>query len=67
MQLAAIGIALGAAALAVGRYLASLLFEVEPHDPQVFAAAGLLVGAVALLSAALPAARTDPTIAFHEG
>jgi putative ABC transport system permease protein len=71
MRLAGIGIAIGAAAaLGIGRFLASLLFEVEPHDPWVFGIAALLVGAVALLSAGLPAlraARTDPTIAFHEG
>ncbi|HEX9941764.1 MAG TPA: ABC transporter permease [Thermoanaerobaculia bacterium] len=71
MRLTVIGIAIGAAAaLGAGRFLASLLFEVESTDPLVFAGAALLVASVALLSAALPAlraAQTDPTTAIHEG
>jgi putative ABC transport system permease protein len=71
MRLTVIGIVIGAAAaLGAGRFLASLLFEVESTDPLVFAGAALLVASVALISAALPAlraAQTDPTIAIHEG
>src|SRR6185295_4153853 len=71
MRLTAIGIAVGAAAaLGAGRFLASLLFQVEASDPLVFIGAALLVASAALLSAALPAlraAQTDPTTAIHEG
>ena len=71
MRLTAIGIAIGVAvSLGAGRFLASLLFQVESSDPLVFVSAALLVASVALLSAGLPAlraAQTDPTIAMHEG
>ena len=71
MRLALTGTVIGAAAaLAGGRFLASLLFEVRPSDPIVFAGAALLVALVALASAAMPAlraSRTDPTTALQEG
>ncbi|HEV2843712.1 MAG TPA: FtsX-like permease family protein, partial [Thermoanaerobaculia bacterium] len=71
MRLAMLGTVIGAAAaLAAGRFIASLLFEVTSSDPLVFASAALLVAAVALVSAALPAlraTRTDPTTALQEG
>ncbi|HVR96861.1 MAG TPA: ABC transporter permease [Thermoanaerobaculia bacterium] len=71
MRLTLLGIALGAAAaLGTGRLVASLLFEVEPSDPAVLAGAALLVAAVALLAAGLPAlraAQTDPRTALSEG
>jgi putative ABC transport system permease protein len=71
MRLTLLGIVLGAAAaLGAGRFIASLLFEVEPSDPSVLAGAALLVAAVALLSAWLPAlraAQTDPRTALSEG
>ena len=70
MRLTGIGIVIGAAAaLGAGRFIASLLFEVESTDPVVFAAAALLVASVALLSAAFPAlraAQTDPRNVLHE-
>jgi putative ABC transport system permease protein len=70
MRLTGIGIAIGAAAaLGAGRFIASLLFEVESTDPFVFATAALLVASVALLSAAFPAlraAQTDPRNVLHE-
>src|SRR5215203_583219 len=70
MRLALIGIVIGAAAaLAAGRFIASLLFEVRSSDPLVFAGAALMVALVALASAAMPAlraARTDPTTAIQE-
>lgn len=69
MRLALIGTAIGvAAALATGHFIASLLFEVRPSDPIVFASAALLVAVVALASAAMPAlraAQTDPTTAIQ--
>ena len=70
MRLTGIGIAIGAAAeLGAGRFMASLLFEVESTDLFVFGTAALLVAAVALLAAAFPALRaahTDPTNVLHE-
>jgi predicted permease len=47
----------GMAALAAGRYVASLLFEVSPRDPLSFAAAGLVLLMVSMLSCLLPAWR----------
>jgi putative ABC transport system permease protein len=71
MRLTLLGILLGAlAALGSGRLIASLLFEVEPGDPSVLAGAALLVIAVALLAAGLPAlraAQTEPRAALSEG
>jgi putative ABC transport system permease protein len=71
MRLTLLGIVLGAAAaLGAGRVIASLLFEVEPGDPAVLVGAALLVAAVALVAAGLPAlraAQTDPRAALSEG
>jgi putative ABC transport system permease protein len=71
MRLTGIGIVTGTAmALGTGRFIASLLFEVESTDPLVFATAALLVAFVALVSAAFPAlraAQTDPrNVLLHE-
>jgi predicted permease len=69
MQPAAIGLLLGVGlALAVGRYLEAVLFGVRPHDPVVFGTATLLMTVVALLAAAIPAARAsgiDPAKVLH--
>ena len=52
------GVAIGiAAAFGVTRVFASLLFEVEPTDATTFAIASLLLLAVAMLAACIPAAR----------
>ncbi|HWC96567.1 MAG TPA: ABC transporter permease [Candidatus Sulfopaludibacter sp.] len=69
MQLALIGIAIGlAAAFGLTRFMATLLFNVKPNDPAVFASvAGLLCG-VALLASYIPARRAlrvDPVIALR--
>lgn len=66
---AAIGLAGGVliAALA-GDALSVLLFEVDPHDPLVYAAVALLVGCVSMAAAAAPAvraARLDPMQAMR--
>jgi putative ABC transport system permease protein len=63
------GLAAGAlAALALGRYLASLLFEVSPRDPWAFAAASLMlliVAAVACLAPAHRATKVNPIEALR--
>jgi putative ABC transport system permease protein len=63
------GLAAGVAgALALTRYLASLLFGIGTHDPVTFAAVALLLGATAVVAAALPAfraVRVDPMLALR--
>jgi putative ABC transport system permease protein len=70
-RLAGAGIAVGvAAALALTRLMASLLYTVTPTDPATFAAIVLMLGAIALLAAYVPsrrAAALDPAGALrHE-
>jgi predicted permease len=68
MTLTAIGIVLGlAAAFALSRLMASLLYGVQPADPATFAAAPLLLAAVAIAAAWVPAqraTRVDPMTAL---
>jgi putative ABC transport system permease protein len=70
LRLVGLGIGAGvpAALLAAGA-LRSLLFEVTPHDLSVFAAIPALLMAVAVLAAAVPAARAariDAAVALRE-
>jgi predicted permease len=69
MQPALLGLLMGAAiALAGGRFFESVLFGVRPNDPVIFTAAAALMGAVALLAAAIPALRAssiDPASVLH--
>jgi putative ABC transport system permease protein len=69
MTPALFGLALGlAAALALTRLLASLLFGVTPTDPVTFAAVPVVFVAIALLACALPAlkaVRVDPLAALR--
>jgi predicted permease len=67
--LAAVGLAVGlAAALALSGMLGSLLYQVSPTDPPTFVGGLVVLSAVAVLAAALPArraARTDPMVALR--
>jgi hypothetical protein len=68
-KLIAAGLALGiGVALAVTRYLKSLLYEVSPFDRATFAAVALFLAAVALAASfvrALRATSVDPSRALH--
>ena len=68
--LTAVGAVAGmAAALGLGHAARSLLFELEGHDPAVFVAAALVLGAVALTAGLVPAHRAtqiDPMTALRQ-
>ena len=70
MPLAAAGVAVGVlAALALTRYLATLLYTVKPTDPAVFAAVSALLVAVAAAGCWFPARRAtavDPAMVLRE-
>ena len=69
MLLAVVGFAGGiAGALAAGRVLSSLLHEVKPGDPEIFAVTAGFLAIVALIACYLPArraARLDPMTALR--
>jgi predicted permease len=69
LTLTAIGLGVGLLlALAVGRLLANMLFEVSGADALVFGTAGFLLTAVSLLACYFPAraaARVDPIVALR--
>jgi len=69
LTLTAAGLAIGlAGAVALGRTLRSLLFDVAPADPWTLAAVAVLLGGVALLAGFLPARRAaslDPLSALR--
>ncbi len=48
------------AAMALSRFIASLLFPIEPNDPSTLVAIGLLIAAVALAACRVPARRAMP-------
>jgi len=63
------GVAVGmAGALALSRYLTTMLFNVAPHDPLTFAAVAVLLCGVAVVASTLPAiraVRVDPMLALR--
>jgi len=68
-RLVAVGIAMGVPiAWAASRWIESMLFRLKPTDPMTLAAAILLLAAVALVAAFIPAwraSRIDPISALH--
>jgi predicted lysophospholipase L1 biosynthesis ABC-type transport system permease subunit len=71
MQAPLIGLGVGLllSGFAVGRYLESLLFGIEPRDPQVLLATAGLLAVTALLACAVPgrwAARVEPSQALRQ-
>ena len=69
MLLAGVGIVIGlAAAYGLTRFMSSLLFDVKPNDPAVFASVAVLLALVAFLASYLPARRAlrvDPVVALR--
>jgi len=69
-RLAFIGIAAGTAgALALVRFLKTLLFGIEPFDAATFASVALVLASISVLAAWLPArraSRIDPMVALRE-
>jgi putative ABC transport system permease protein len=58
-----------AGALIVTRFIRALLFGVPPHDPATFSAVVLLLVAVTVVAALVPARRAirvDPAVALRE-
>ncbi len=64
-----LGVLIGTAgALATGRILSSLIFEVKPTDPVTFLAVTILLASIALVASVIPAYRAtkvDPMVALR--
>jgi predicted permease len=69
MKPALLGLAIGTAgALALGRVMSSLVYDVQPTDPITFLAVTLLLAAIALLASIIPAYRAtkvNPMVALR--
>ena len=69
MKPALLGVAIGiGGALALGKVVASLVYQVKPSDPLTFAGVAVLLGMIALLACLIPAyraSRVDPVIALR--
>ncbi|HWW88549.1 MAG TPA: hypothetical protein VNZ26_33375, partial [Vicinamibacterales bacterium] len=69
IALVVLGVLIGTAvALAAGRFVASLLFDLVPSDPATIASAAVIMIAISALAAYLPArmaAGVDPMIALR--
>jgi predicted permease len=65
-----LGVAIGlAAALAMGRLVSSLVFQVKPTDPTTFLAVAALLALIALLACVIPAYRAskvNPVVALRD-
>ncbi|MGH9434941.1 MAG: ABC transporter permease [Terriglobia bacterium] len=70
IKLALVGIAAGIiGALALTRFLSSILYGVKPDDPATLAVVSLILAAVAILACYIPArraARVDPLVALRD-
>src|SRR4051812_38520487 len=71
LKLVAIGLVAGlAAAAGAARLIQTLFFDVQPLDPMVYGAVGVLFALVAALACLLPslrASRIDPLVALRAG
>ena len=69
VRFAVIGVALGlGVALAIGRFVTPLLFDVSAHDPLILGAVSALLLTVAIVASAIPAlraTRVDPNVALR--
>ena len=69
LALAGVGVALGlAGAVALQRAVSGMLYGVQPTDPATLAGVSLLMGAAAVVAAAIPArraTRVDPMTALR--
>jgi ABC-type antimicrobial peptide transport system permease subunit len=57
-------------AAALTRFIRSMLYEIQPGDPATFLGVSLVLAAIAIVAALLPArraARVDPVIALRNG
>jgi ABC-type antimicrobial peptide transport system permease subunit len=70
LSVTAVGLVAGlAAAVALNRLIASLLFRVQPTDPMTFVAVIVTIVLVAAVACGLPAwraARVDPTVVLRD-